>query len=52
MNLGETTNNHLESTFDKLKSVCNKYVKKSLMQFFLESLHFWEQLETIEITII
>ena len=25
MNLGETTNNHLESTFNKLKSVCSKY---------------------------
>ena len=25
INLGETTNNHLESTFNKLKSVCSKY---------------------------
>ena len=38
MNLDETTNNRLESTFSKLKSVCSKYV--SLMQFFLEFFTF------------
>ena len=31
-NLGETTNNRLESTFSKIKSVCSRYA--SLMQFF------------------
>jgi len=34
MNLGETTNNRLESTFSKIKSVCHKYA--SLVQFFSE----------------
>ena len=38
MNLGQTTNNRLESTFNKLKSVCSKYA--SLMQFFLEFFTF------------
>ena len=38
MNLGQTTNNRLESTFKKLKSVCSKYA--SLMQFFLEFFTF------------
>ena len=38
MNLGETTNNRLESTFNKLKSVCSKYTR--LMQFFLEFFTF------------
>ena len=33
-NLGETTNNRLESTFSKIKSVCSRYA--SLMQFFSE----------------
>ena len=33
-NLGETTNNHLESTFNKIKNVCFKYA--SLLQFFTE----------------
>ena len=33
-NLGETTNNRLESTFCKIKSVCSKY--SSLLQFFHE----------------
>ena len=37
-NLGETTNNRLESTFNKLKSVCSKYA--SLTQFFLEFFTF------------
>ena len=32
-NLGETTNNSLESIFSKIKSVCSRYA--SLMQFFL-----------------
>ena len=32
LNLGETTNNRLESTFSKLKSVCSRYA--SLLQFF------------------
>ena len=31
-NLGETTNNRLESTFNKIKSLCSKYA--GLMQFF------------------
>ena len=35
-NLGETTNNRLESTFSKIKSVCSRYA--SLMQFFSEFL--------------
>lgn len=34
MNLGERTNNRLESTFGKFKSVCSKYA--SLLQFFHE----------------
>ena len=34
MNLGERTNNHLESTFGKFKSVCSKYA--SLLQSFHE----------------
>ena len=34
LNLGETTNNRLESTFSKIKSVCSRYA--SLMQFFTE----------------
>ena len=34
MNLGDRTNNRLESTFGKLKSVCSKYA--SLLQFFHE----------------
>ena len=34
MNLGERTNNRLESTFGKFKSVCSKYA--SLQQFFHE----------------
>jgi len=34
MNLGETTNNRLESTFSKIKSVCHKHA--SLLQFFSE----------------
>ena len=34
MNLGERTNNRLESTFGKFKSVCSKYA--SLVQFFHE----------------
>ena len=38
MNLGETTNNRLELTFNKLKNVCSKYA--SLMQFFLEFFTF------------
>lgn len=33
-NLGETTNNRLESTFSKIKNVCSRYA--SLMQFFSE----------------
>ena len=33
-NLGETTNNHLESINSKIKSVCSKY--GSLLQFFTE----------------
>ena len=33
-NRGETTNNRLESTFAKIKSVCSRYA--SLMQFFTE----------------
>ena len=31
MNLGETTNNCLESTFNKLKSVCSKYVPDTVL---------------------
>lgn len=31
LNLGETTNNRLESTFSKIKSVCSKYA--SILQF-------------------
>ena len=38
MNLGETTNNRLELTFNKLKNVCSKYA--SLMHFFLEFFTF------------
>ena len=38
MNLGETTKNHFESTFKKLKSACSKYA--NLMQFFLEFFTF------------
>ena len=38
MNLGQITNDRLESTFNKLKSVCSKYA--SLMQFFLEIFTF------------
>ena len=38
MNLWETTNNCLESTFNKLKQVRGKYAR--LMQFFLESFTF------------
>lgn len=34
LNLGERTNNRLEITFGKIKSVCSKYA--SLMQFFHE----------------
>ena len=34
LNLGETTNNRLESTFSKLKSVCSRYA--SLLQFCSE----------------
>ena len=34
LNLGETTNNRLESTFSKFKSVCSRYA--SLMQFCTE----------------
>ena len=34
LNLGETTNNRLECTFSKIKSVCSKYA--SLVQFFHE----------------
>lgn len=34
MNLGETTNNRLESTFSKFKSVCSRYA--SLLQFCTE----------------
>lgn len=37
-NLGETTNNRIESTFNKLKSVCSKH--SSLMQFFVEFFTF------------
>lgn len=33
-NLGETTNNRLESTFSKIKSVCSRYA--TLTQFFSE----------------
>ncbi|XP_047126169.1 uncharacterized protein LOC124807808 [Hydra vulgaris] len=33
-NLGETTNNRLESMFNRLKSVCTKHT--SMMQFFIE----------------
>ena len=33
-NLGETTNNRLGSTFNKIKSVCSKYA--NLIQFFTE----------------
>ena len=32
--LGETTNNRLQSTFNKIKNVCSKYA--SLLQFFTE----------------
>ena len=38
IDLGETINNRLESTFNKLKSVCSKYA--SLMQFFSEFFTF------------
>ena len=38
MTLGETTKNHFESTFNKLKSAYSKYA--SLMQFFLELFTF------------
>ena len=38
MTLGETTKNHFESKFNKLKSACSKYA--SLMQFFLELFTF------------
>ena len=38
MNLWETTNNCLESTFNKLKQVRGKYAR--LRQFFLESFTF------------
>lgn len=34
LNLGERTNNRLETTFSKIKSVCSKYA--SLVQFFHE----------------
>ena len=34
LNLGETTNNRLESTFSKIKSVCSRYA--SLLQFCSE----------------
>ena len=37
-NLGETTNNRLESTFNKLKSVCTKHT--SMLQFFMEFFAF------------
>ena len=38
MNLGETTNNRLESTFNKLKNVRSKNTR--LMQFFVEFFTF------------
>ena len=34
LNLGENTNNRLESTFNKIKNVCSRY--SSLLQFFHE----------------
>ena len=37
-NLGERTNNRVESTFNKLKSVCTKHT--NLMQFFMEFFSF------------
>ena len=42
LNLGENTNNRLESTFSKIKSVCSKYA--SLLQFFHE---FFSVLRTL-----
>ena len=39
MNLGQTTDNPLESKFNKLKIVGSKYT--SLMQFFLEFFTFF-----------
>ena len=38
-NLGETTNNHLKSTFNKLKSVCTKHT--SMLQVFMELFAFF-----------
>ena len=37
-NLGETTNNRVESNFNKLKSVCSKHT--SFLQFFMEFFSF------------
>ena len=37
-NLGETTNNRVESNFNKLKSVCSKH--RSFLQFFMEFFSF------------
>ena len=37
-NLGETTNNHLGSIFNKLKSVCTKHAR--MLQFFMEFFPF------------
>ena len=42
LNLGENTNNRLESLFSKIKSVCSKYA--SLLQFFHE---FFSVLRTL-----
>lgn len=39
LNLGERTNNRLETTFSKIKSVCSKYA--NLVQFFDDFFLFW-----------
>lgn len=43
LNLGENTNNHIESIFSKIKSICSKYA--SLLQFFPE---FFSVLRTLQ----